>query len=193
MEDGGHPRIHRGLPLRLCSFCKWPSVSRPVRNIPTIDPSSTVAGVEARFRNNIIVSSGTAVPLKVERSSSKLRFEQNLYWREEAPIEIRWDGRGYPTLSAWREATGQESLNGQPVGFVADPLLRRARENPPLVTRDGRNQLTIFRPRRGSVVLGTGMVVPSGSRLTAASSDILGALLSGQKWPLGAVSEPLQD
>jgi hypothetical protein len=44
----------------------------------------------------------------------------NLYWASGATPDFQ----GYTSLEAWREAMGQETLDGDPVGVYADPLLQ---------------------------------------------------------------------
>ena len=50
-------------------------------------------------------------------------FKGNCYWSSGDPLQIVWGGTTYTSLAAWRTATGQEKLDGQPVGFETDPCL----------------------------------------------------------------------
>jgi hypothetical protein len=74
------------------------------------------------FRNNLLVTSG-GVPAVRSPGLSGVRFEGNAYWSIGAPFTIDWRQVTYSDLDAWRAATGQELIEGEPVGVVVDPLL----------------------------------------------------------------------
>ena len=46
-------------------------------------------------------------------------FAGNAYWA----VDAKYDITGHKSLEEWQKATGQEILNGKPVGMVVDPKL----------------------------------------------------------------------
>ena len=50
-------------------------------------------------------------------------YKGNCYWTYGDNIEINWGGTTYTSLASWRSATGQETLDGNDVGFECDPCL----------------------------------------------------------------------
>lgn len=146
-------------------------------------------GVQARFRNNLLIGSGGAVPLRVEEPDSALRFEQNLYWAESAPLRLEWGPRVFASLAAWREATGQESKEGQAIGCVADPKLPRAPSHAVAPAGLTPANLLTYRPLAHPVAFARGLPCPSAWDGATAPKDLLGNSLSAGTWPLGAISQ----
>ncbi len=147
-------------------------------------------GIEARVRNNIFIATGAALPLRVELPQDRVRFENNLYWREGGPTEISWGTNTYTTLHEWRERTGQESLSGVPAGLFADPALSR---NPPDARpgeRRGLQAAHAFRPLPTSPALAGGLDLRKMFGLDTGARDFLGLLPSAGRFPLGAIGTP---
>jgi len=144
-------------------------------------------GVEAEFRNNILVGCGGAVPLMVEHPQGKLQFLNNLYWGGGAAFKIHWGDQIYTELSGWRQATGQESLGGKLLGVIADPQLPDESNKTPGSNGDWRQRLAAYKPVRGSAILNQG--IAAGTEVSEAKNcaDILGGVLTIKTWPLGAV------
>ena len=160
---------------------------------PWTDQAASVHGheVEASFRNNIFVATGTPVPLRVTQPHGGLRFEGNLYWREGAPVEIAWGSKAYSSLGEWRDRTGQEIYRGRPLGLWASPQLSghapglRARAPISLPS------LRAFWPLAASPALKGGLDLPQVFGLNTGAWDFSGHRLpfSGP-WPLGAIGRP---
>jgi hypothetical protein len=146
-------------------------------------------GVEARVRNNIFIASGSALPLRVEEPGERVRFENNLYWREGAATQIAWGAQTFSGLKEWRDRTGQESLGGEPLGLFANPALSH---HPPDATPSERRGLEAgraFRPLPGSPALAGGLDLRTKFGLDAGPRDFLGTPLAGN-FPLGAIGAP---
>ncbi len=149
-------------------------------------------GVEARVRNNIFISSGPALPLRVEQPEDRVRFENNLYWREGGPTQIAWGTETYSSLRAWRDRTGQESLNGAPLGLFAPPDLTQPPPDARLGERRGFQAQHAFRPRPASPALAGGLDLHKNFGLDIGAGDFLGLPLAG-RFPLGAIGRPALD
>jgi hypothetical protein len=72
--------------------------------------------------NNIFITTG-GVPLVDIPAGYSAYLAGNLYWSSGDPFIINYQDTIYNTLSAWRNATNNEMLNGNPVGHNTDPLL----------------------------------------------------------------------
>jgi hypothetical protein len=146
--------------------------------------------VEAHVRNNIFVAHGQPLPLRVEQPSAKVRFENNLYWRTDAPTEIAWGSEVYSNLPTWREHTGQELVNGEMAGMFADPVLRGHPPGTQAFERHGAQTMRGYRPLPNSPALAGGWDLRKRFGLDAGPRDFLGRLLPADRWPLGAIATP---
>jgi hypothetical protein len=147
-------------------------------------------GVEACVRNNIFVSSDSALPLRVESPENRVRFENNLYWREGGPTEIAWGQQTYTNLQEWRASTGQELLNGAPTGLFAAPGLCRNRPDAQAREHSGLLALRSFRPLPTSPALAGGLDLRKLFGLDPGTRDLLGLLPLAGRFPLGAIGTP---
>jgi hypothetical protein len=147
-------------------------------------------GVEARVRNNIFIATAPAVPLRVEQPQERVRFENNLYWREGGPTEITWGAQTYSNLQELRERTGQELLNKNPVGLFADPLLSHQPPGTHPGESHGLQTLRAYRPMPGSPALAGGLDLRKNFGLDTGALDFLGLLPLSGPFPLGAVGTP---
>jgi hypothetical protein len=82
------------------------------------------------FRNNIVVTVGAIPNVYVDRPNRDVDvlFQGNDYYTGGSGYElvVVWGNQTYVTMDGpggWRTATGQETLNGQPVGSTANPDL----------------------------------------------------------------------
>jgi hypothetical protein len=71
--------------------------------------------------HNLLVA-GSGCRLVDLAAIDSLRLEENAYWSDGAPLRMVWGNREYSSLEAWRQASGQETRDGAPVGLVADPM-----------------------------------------------------------------------
>jgi hypothetical protein len=76
--------------------------------------------------NNIIMTVPGERDVNATNTSGGWDFKGNCYWSSGSPIEIYWGGTTYYSLADWQSATGQEMLDGSPVGFECDPQLINA-------------------------------------------------------------------
>jgi hypothetical protein len=73
--------------------------------------------------NNIIMTTAGKQVLNFSSTSGGWALQGNCYWSGGGPLEIIWGSTTYTSLADFRAGTGQEMLDGQPVGFEADPCL----------------------------------------------------------------------
>jgi len=82
------------------------------------------ASVNLHVRNNIIYTTGGTPTVIVNATGSGMLFQGNDYWTgSSGAINLRWLGKTYNTLSAWRSATRQETVGSKAVGASVAPML----------------------------------------------------------------------
>jgi hypothetical protein len=143
-------------------------------------------GVEADFRNNVLIGCERALPLVVESPTAGLRFENNLYWAGGAPFSVRWGAQIFADLDHWRQATGQERSAGKALGFFEDPGLRSGDSATKTEAADWLGRLAPYK-RRSAGGSPQGILVDAGAPEPSPRRDILGSLLREDRWPMGAV------
>jgi hypothetical protein len=144
-------------------------------------------GVEASFRNNIFLAEGGPVPLRVESPHTKLRFEDNLYWRDGDRVQIEWGQNAYTSLEEWRKETGEESLDGKPLGLFENPGLAVYKAGMRSTRSISASSFRTFRPLPSSPAKKAGLNLRSRFGFEGAFQDFLGRQLPANgPWPLGA-------
>jgi hypothetical protein len=146
--------------------------------------------VEARVRNNIFMAKAAALPLRVEQPEDRVRFENNLYWREGGPTEITWGTQTYSSLREWRAHSGQELLSGEPTGLFADPAFSCHPPDARPAEGGGLRDLRAFRPLPSSPALAGGLDLRQKFGLDTGARDFLGLLPLTGRFPLGAIGTP---
>ncbi|HEV8543688.1 MAG TPA: right-handed parallel beta-helix repeat-containing protein [Verrucomicrobiae bacterium] len=147
-------------------------------------------GLAACLRNNIFFARGGAVPLRVEKAQGTLRFENNLYWREKAPVQVLWDEKIYNSLEDWRIATGAESLGGKAVGLFAESKLALHGKEAFSRRNESLRKLPTFRLSPESPAKNGGLNLRERFGPAFASQDFNGTELSASgPWPFGAFAD----
>jgi hypothetical protein len=102
------------------------------KQIPSIAVIASKSGglSQISITGNAIISSG-GVPMvnfpigqgvRGGKKGNVVTFEGNAYWASNATFVYEFNGCTYASLSAWRNATGEEKTpNGQPTGMDTDP------------------------------------------------------------------------
>ena len=99
----------------------------PVTNgSPTAFRSNGVTGGGVTMRNNIFFMGVAGNIVRAKGVPSKLNLQGNDYYAANGSIKILWGTTTFTSLNAWRSATGQEKLNGGPVGLSVNPQLVNA-------------------------------------------------------------------
>lgn len=152
------------------------------------------AGVEARFRNNIIIANGGTVPVRVEKPEPSLHFENNLYWRNGLPFEVKWGGHVCGSLAEWRDFARQESKGGRPLGFFQNPKLADHSADSRSSEPSSNPGLRAFCPQPGSLALAGGIAPSEALRSEAEAQDFFGRTLPQKGvWPLGAIGREMRE
>lgn len=138
------------------------------------------AGVDMRFSNNLIVTTG-GLPLLEGENRPGLIVAGNCYWSSGCPFIITWAGQSYHSLDAWRAATGQERAGAKDTGISADPLLGHPGHGGTLDDADQLEALSAYRLRPGSPLIGAAVDLRALYGIDVGKRDF-----RGNKLPLGA-------
>jgi len=104
---------------------------------PDSQPSSSAVDIwvwhgsysNINLRNNIFMAEAGKNLISYQTLGG-FTFQNNLYWQSGAPLLITDGSTEYSSLDAWRTATGQEMLDGQPVGYEISPQLVDVHDHP---------------------------------------------------------------
>ena len=98
--------------------------------VPVVAPLDTPALPNISLVRNVLMSlgqGGTGPAVAFAAPPQGVRLSGNQYWAAPGPLALSWGGHSYPTLAAFRAATGQETgPSGAPTGSDADPGLSTA-------------------------------------------------------------------
>jgi len=78
-----------------------------------------------KIYNNIIATAPGKTVIDIPIPADEWTFKGNCYWTCGGNVKIAWNKNTYTSLDQWRKETNQETLNGKPVGFEADPKLKK--------------------------------------------------------------------
>jgi hypothetical protein len=107
--------------------------NEPAQNGQTSDiriSNNTITNLFASnvyIANNVFVSTG-GTPLvdfyaAAMSGAKNIVFAGNVYYSYSGNSNFIWGGTEFTSLTGWRNSTGQEKMNGQPVGLYANPDL----------------------------------------------------------------------
>jgi hypothetical protein len=136
-QNDGRKNGYAGIDLWTASS---ENASNPIRDISIygntvfVSPSATgspaglrfiqgIRTVDVQVHNNIFVTTGGVKLAAIPSGQGGLVVQHNAYWSSEDTFQIVHEGTTYGSLSAWRDASGHETLSGAPVGLEADPQL----------------------------------------------------------------------
>ncbi|MCC9168575.1 right-handed parallel beta-helix repeat-containing protein, partial [Pontibacter harenae] len=127
----------------------------------------------ANIRNNVFHATGSIEVGRVQ-SSTGIKFEGNSYWSEGGHVKIFWAGTTYTSLDAWRNATGQEQVNGVATGLFANSLFEAAGQGVTLADPTKLNTLYGYKLKSTSSLIGAGLNLKNQFGLDAGKVDFWG-------------------
>ena len=96
--------------------------SSPSMPSPDLSLGDQLQGVI--IRDNILMTQGGPIVFaKAALRRSSALLQGNDYYSSSAAWSVLWGADSYPSLSAWRSASGQETRADKPTGFTIDPDL----------------------------------------------------------------------
>jgi hypothetical protein len=133
--------------------------------------------------NNLFITANNRKLLVGNTDKSMVTFTGNAYWA----VEGKHDIAGYKSLEAWRDATGQEMLNGKPVGLVADPGLIDMGKSVTIGDPTKLHTLTAYRLQKDSPLIDAGLDLRSLFGIDPGDRDFFGnSIPQGKAYDIGA-------
>jgi Right handed beta helix region len=114
-------------------------------------------GAAIHVFDNLFVTTGGEPMVAYDGSGTGVLFQGNDYWSGGFPTQFIWGGTTYVGLNSWRSNTGQETLNGTPVGYAVDPQLNDAGGGGTIGNANRLDTLSAYRLMRSSPVRDAGL------------------------------------
>ncbi len=136
-----------------------------------------------RVCNNLFVTANNQKLVERNPDKSIATFAGNVYWAVDGAFDIS----GYKSLEEWRAATGQEMLNGKPVGSVVDPKLVDMGKSVTIGDPTKLHTLTTYRLQKDSPLIDAGLDLRSLFGIDPGSRDFYGnSIPKGKAYDIGA-------
>ncbi|MBC7920973.1 MAG: right-handed parallel beta-helix repeat-containing protein [Ferruginibacter sp.] len=126
-----------------------------------VGSGSRAPNANFRFYNNLFIANGTAPLVEIEPKQQGMVFRSNAYWGTDGKFRLRYGGKEYHSLEAWRTGTGQERAEGKDTGLFADPKVSRMGENETIGNARRLAQLRSYQLQPSSPLLGAGLPLPT--------------------------------
>ncbi len=133
--------------------------------------------------NNLFITANNQKLVEGNPDKSMATFSGNVYWSVDGAFDIT----GYKSLEDWRAATGQEILNGKPVGLVVDPKVTELGSNVTVGDPTKLRTLTAYRLQKNSPLIDAGLDLRSLFGIDTGDRDFFGnSILQGKAYDIGA-------
>jgi hypothetical protein len=165
-------------------YVSAPSSGRP----PAVLFFSVGSGIT--LRNNIFyVADGLPMVSAPALATTSLDFQQNDYVSPSNSFEVDWGSVKYTSLSDWRTATGQETLDNASTGLTLDPQLGGAGAGVRLRNPDRLASVTAYKLRPNTPLLGLGLDLRTRFGIDTGSRDYFGVSVPTGNGPEIGASE----
>jgi len=133
--------------------------------------------------NNLFITANNQKLLEGNPDRTMATFAGNVYWA----IDGKYDIAGYRSLEDWRAATGQEMLDGKPVGLVVDPKLMDMGKSVTIGDPTKLHTLTAYRLQKDSPLIDAGLDLRSLFGIDPGKRDFFGTSIpQGKAYDIGA-------
>jgi len=133
--------------------------------------------------NNLFITLNNQKLLQGNPDKSMATFAGNVYWS----VDGKYDIAGYKSLEDWRTATGQEMLNGKPVGLVVDPKLMDMGKSITIGDPTKLHTLIAYRLQKDSPLIDAGVDLRSMFGIDPGDRDFYGnPIPQGKGFDIGA-------
>ena len=140
-----------------------------------------------RVRNNIFVTTGGAKLLSISSGQNNLLLQGNDYWSSGAAFNISYNGANYTAFDAWRNASGQEHINGNLSGYNVDPKLTSAGGGGTFNDAAQLGNLSAYQLQNTSPMIDHGInLAASFGEVVGTNDFFLGGLPQGSQFDIGA-------
>jgi hypothetical protein len=133
--------------------------------------------------NNLFITTNKQKLVEGNPDKSMATFAGNAYWS----IDGKFDIAGYKSLEDWRKTTGQEMLNGKPVGLAVDPRVTNLVKSPTIGDPTKLHILTVYRLQKDSPLIDAGLDLRSLFGIDPGNRDFFGnSIPQGKAYDIGA-------
>ena len=147
--------------------------------------------------NNLFITANNQKLVEADPNRTTATFAGNAYWAVDGKYDFAgnsyWevDGihaiPGYKSLEDWRAATGQETLNGKPVGLLVDPKLMDLGKSITVGDPTKLHTLTAYRLQKDSPLIDAGLDLKSLFGIDPGNRDFYGnPIPQGKAYDIGA-------
>ncbi len=136
-----------------------------------------------KIYNNLFITANNRKLVMGNPDESMATFAGNAYWAVDGAFDIA----GYKSLEDWRKATGQEMLNGKPVGLVVNPKLMDMGKSVTIGDPTKLHTLTAYRLQKNSPLIDAGLNLRSLFGIDPGKRDFYGTSIpQGKAYDIGA-------
>ncbi len=136
-----------------------------------------------KIYNNLFITANNQILVEGNPDRAMATFAGNAYWAVDGAFDIA----GHKRLEDWRKATGQEMLNGKPVGLVVDPKLSDLGKAVTVGEPTKLHTLAAYRLQKGSPLIDAGLDLRSLFGIDPGSRDFYGnSIPQGKAYDIGA-------
>jgi hypothetical protein len=140
--------------------------------------------------NNLFITANNQKLVEGNPDKAMATFFGNAYWA----ADCKYDIAGRQSLEDWRAATGQETLNGKPVGLVVDPKLVGLGKDVTIGDPTKLHTLTAYRLQDDSPLIDAGLDLRSLFGIDPGKGDFFGnPIPQGKGYDIGAHEVILKD
>ena len=133
--------------------------------------------------NNLFITADNQKLVRGNPDKSMAIFAGNVYWSVDGAFDIA----GYKSLEDWRKVTGQEMLNGKPVGLVVDPRLIDMGKSVTIGDPTKLHTLTAYQLQKNSPLIDAGLDLRSLFGIDPGNKDFYGnPIPQGKGYDIGA-------
>jgi hypothetical protein len=133
--------------------------------------------------NNLFITANNQKLVEGTPDKSMATLAGNVYWS----VDGKYDIAGYKSLDEWQKATGQEMLNGKPVGLVAAPKLMDMGKSVTIGDPTKLHTLTTYRLQKNSPLIDAGLDLRSLFGIDPGKRDFFGnSIPQGKAYDIGA-------
>jgi len=138
---------------------------------------------DTKIYNNLFITANNQILVYGNPDRSMAIFAGNAYWAVDGQFNIA----GHKNLEAWRKATGQEMLNGKPVGLVVNSKLMDVGKSITIGDPTKLHTLTAYRLQKDSPLIDAGLDLKSLFGIDPGNRDFFGNTIpQGKAYDIGA-------
>jgi hypothetical protein len=136
-----------------------------------------------KIYNNLFITGNNQILVEGKPDRSMATFAGNAYWA----VDGKYDIAGHKSLEDWRKDTGQEILNGKPVGLIVDPRLTVLGKSITIGDPTKLHTLTAYRLQKDSPLIDAGLDLRSLFGIDPGDKDFYGnPIPQGKGFDIGA-------